>query len=65
MTSRELNKLLDDKFTVDNFKATIADEVENYGRLMNKKGSTIDLRLYEDEEITLGGLKFLTQQIEK
>lgn len=58
MTSRELNKLLDDKFTVDNFKATIADEVENYGRLMNKKGSTIDLRLYEDEEITLDKPKF-------
>lgn len=58
MTSRELNKLLDDKFTVDNFKATIADEVENYGRLMNKKGSTIDLCLYEDEEITLDKLKF-------
>lgn len=58
MTSRELNKLLDDKFTVDNFKATIADEVENYGRLMNKKASTIDLRLYEDEEIMLDKPKF-------
>jgi hypothetical protein len=58
MTSRDLNKLLDDKFTVENFKATIADEVENYGRLMNKKGSTIDLRLYEDEEITLDKPKF-------
>ena len=58
MTSRDLNKLLDDKFTVDDFKATIADEVENYGRLMNKKGSTIDLRLYEDEEITLDKPKF-------
>lgn len=36
MTSRDLNKLLDDKFTVENFKATIADEVKNFGRLINK-----------------------------
>ncbi len=58
MTSRELNRLLDDKFTVDDFKVSIADEVENYGRLMNKKGSTIDLRFNEGEEITLDKLKF-------
>jgi hypothetical protein len=58
MTSRDLNRLLDDKITVDDFKATIADEVENYGRLMNKKGSTIELRLYEDEEIMLDNLRF-------
>lgn len=58
MTSRELNKFLDDKLTVDEFKASIADEVENYGRLMNKKGSTIHLRLYENEEITLDKLRF-------
>jgi hypothetical protein len=58
MTSGQLNRLLDDKFTVDDFKASIADEVENYGQLMNKKGSTIDLRFNEDEEITLDKLKF-------
>jgi hypothetical protein len=58
MTSRELNRLLDDNFTVDDFKASIANEVENYGRLMNKKGSTIDLRLIEDEEMTLDKLRF-------
>jgi hypothetical protein len=58
MRSRELNKFLDDKFTADEFKASIADEVENYGRLMNKKGSTVDLRLNEDEEITLDKLRF-------
>jgi hypothetical protein len=58
MTSGQLNRLLDDNFPVDDFKASIADEVENYGRLMNKKGSTIDLRLYEDEEITLDKLRF-------
>jgi len=58
MTSKQLNKLLDDISTVNDFKASIADEVENYGRLMNKKGSTIDLRLLEDEEITLDKLRF-------
>jgi hypothetical protein len=58
MTSRDLNRLLDDKFTVDDFKATIADEVENYGQMMNKKSSTIDLRLHEDEEITLDKFRF-------
>jgi hypothetical protein len=58
MKSRELNRLLDDQLTVDDFKASIADEVENYGNLVNKKGSTIDLRLNEDEEITLDILKF-------
>ncbi len=58
MKNRDLNKLLDDKFTVDNFKAIIDEEVKNYGRLMNKKGSTIDLRLYEDEEIILDKHKF-------
>ena len=58
MKSRDLNRLLDDKFTVDDFKATIADEVENYGQMMNKKSSTIDLRLHEDEEITLDKFRF-------
>lgn len=58
MTSKQLNKLLDDISTVNDFKASIADEVENYGRLLNKKGSTIDLRLLEDEEITLDKLRF-------
>jgi hypothetical protein len=59
MTSGQLNRLLDGKVTVDDFKASIAGEVENYGRLMNKKGSTIDLRLNEDEEIALDKLKFI------
>jgi hypothetical protein len=58
MTSKQLNRLLDDNFALDDFKASIADEVENYGRLMNKKGSSIDLRLFEDEEITLDRLRF-------
>lgn len=58
MKSGELNRLLDDKCMVGDFKASIADEVENYRRLMNKKGSTIDLRLCEDEQITLDKIKF-------
>jgi hypothetical protein len=58
MTTRDLNRLLHDKLTVEEFKTLLADEVDNYGRLMNQKGSTIDLRLYENEEITFDKLKF-------
>ena len=58
MKSSELNRFLDDKFTVEQFKASIHDEVENYGLLMNKKGATINLRLYEDEQIILDKSKF-------
>lgn len=57
MTSSELNKFLDGNLTVDEFNASIADEAENYRRLMTKKGSTVQLQLIEDEEITLDKLK--------
>ena len=58
MTARDINRLLDNKITVDHFKSSIAEEVENYGRLMNKKGSTIDLKLQEDERIHLDKSRF-------
>ncbi len=58
MTAKDLNELLDNKITVDDFTLSIADEVENYRTLMNKKGSTIDLRFQEDENILLDKLKF-------
>ena len=58
MKSGELNRLLDDSLTVDDFKAIIAGEVEDYRRLMDKRGSTINLRLYEDEVVPLDKFKF-------
>ncbi|MFI5406644.1 MAG: hypothetical protein ACHQ1D_09040 [Nitrososphaerales archaeon] len=58
MTAKDLNELLDNKITVDDFMSSIGGEVENYRTLMNKKSSTIDLRFQEDENIHLDILKF-------
>jgi hypothetical protein len=57
MTARNLNRLLEDKITVDAFKASIEGEFQNYQRLMEKRGSTIDLRFLEDEEVQLDKLR--------
>ena len=58
MTARDINQLLDDKITVDNFKLSIGDEFENYARLMKTNGSIIDLQFEEDEIIHLDKFKF-------
>ncbi len=58
MKTGELNRLLNDKLTVEDFKASVTDDVENYRKMMTKTGSTIELRLDEDEEVVLDILKF-------
>jgi hypothetical protein len=58
MTANDLNKLLNDEMTVDHFVSSIADEVENYRILVNKKGSMIELRFEEDASINLDRSKF-------
>ncbi len=58
MTAKDLNGLLDNHIMVEDFKSSIADEIDNYERLMKIKGSTIDLRFTENEDVHLDKLRF-------
>jgi hypothetical protein len=58
MKSSELNGLLNGSFSGEDLHRLIKDEVSNYSLLMKKKGSTIPLRFYEDEEIFLKNSNF-------
>lgn len=64
MKSSELNKFLNRSFTGADFKALIESEAASYGKLMEKKGSSISLIFSEDEELILNeaSIKRLLQE---
>jgi hypothetical protein len=64
MKSSELNKFLNKSFTGTEFKALIESEAAYYGKLMEKKGSSIPLIFNEDEELLLNeaSIKRLLQE---
>lgn len=51
MNSSDLNKFLLGNLSSKEIEILIEEEVENYSLLMKKKGSSIALNIYEDQEI--------------
>jgi len=64
MKSSDINQLLSGNFSVRDLQLTINDEVSTYAILMEKKGSSVPLIFYEDEEIFLNdtNIKILLQE---
>ena len=64
MKSSELNKFLNKSFTGEEFKVLIESEAVAYGKLIEKKGSSIPLIFYEDEQLLLNeaSIKRLLQE---
>jgi hypothetical protein len=57
VTAKDLNRFLEEKLDVDEFKSLIESQVEIYSEKMEKRGSCIELHLIENEAIVIDNTK--------